>query len=748
MKKIYFTGLLLVLLGISPLAWATHIVGGEFELTKLNQKDSYLLTLNLYFDLINGNPEAEDANIIATIFRKKDNQFVTDIVLPKIGSEEINYTNPVCTSAKVRTKLILYGQILTLEAPNYSDPGGYYVVWERCCRNGTITNILIPGSVGNTFYLEFPAVVRNGVQFINSSPSFSNPKGDYICLNDPFVFEFGAIDPDGDELRYSLVTPYAGYSSTTYPIPGNKGSSNYPLVKWAPSIDNAHIIPGPQPLRVDPTSGRLTVTANRSGLYVFSVMCEEYRNNVRIGVVRRDFQLMALDCPKNTAPSVKMREVGKSKFYSSKDTLVIKSDDKRCFDLLFADRDRQSNLNLSLRPVNFVNNGLVSLSPTFGVINGPTDTLRTKLCWTNCAETSDNKPLLFQVIALDQGCPAPKSDTLLVKILFEPKPNRKPTVSTNLPQNTATVLDTTSVRFMVIANDIDGDSITLEAIGRGFDLQAEGMQFTNGSAVGSIQTPFVWNPPCGAANQPSYTIDFIVKDKRCIQEHKDTITVQLYNLQKANRAPTIRTDLPDNTVDFYIGKTQADSLFPIPLGHAIVFDVIAEDLDSNAINLTGRGRGFDMAALGMQFNDKVGVARVVSPFSWEPDCGALQESDQAEYMVDFFAEDQTCSPNRFDTVSVKFIIHDLSTEYTFKPANVFTPNGDSKNDYFQIPNLPEDNCKDKFEHIEVYNRWGKLTFQSDSRDFRWAGNNYPTGSYYYLIKYTRYTYKGYVSLLK
>jgi gliding motility-associated-like protein len=747
MKKIYFTGLLLVLLGFSSIAWATHIVGGEFELTNLNQNDRFQLTLNLYFDLINGNPEAEDLNVNATIFRKKDNKLMLELILPKVGREDVNYTNPTCTSALVKTRLIRYSQQFYLDS-SFSDPEGYYVVWERCCRNGTITNIQNPGSVGNSFYLEFPALVRNGVRFTNSSPTFDKPKGDYICLNEPFTFEFGGIDTDGDELRYSLVTPFAGYSSTAVPRPANTGSSNYPMVQWSRGIDEAHVIPGPQPLRVNSQTGQLTVTANRSGLYVFSVMCEEFRNNVRIGMVRRDFQLMALDCPKNTPPAVKMREVGKSKLYSSQDTLVIKPDDKRCFDLMFTDNDLQTRLNLYIRPINFVNNGLVSFTSSSGIINGPKDTLRTQLCWTNCAESSNNKPLLFHVIAIDQGCPVPKSDTLLVKIIFEPKPNQKPTVTTNLPQNTATVQDTTSLQFMVNANDLDQDNITLEAVGRGFNLQTEGMHFATRTAVGALQTPFVWKPICGATMRDSYTIDFIVKDKRCDKEQIDTVTVKLYHLQTPNLPPTVRTDLPDNTVHFYIGKSKADSLSPIPLGNAIIFDVIAEDGDFDLLNLRGQGRGFDMAALGMQFTNKSAVARVVSPFSWVPDCGALQGEQQAEYIVDFLTDDHTCAPNRFDTVSVKLIIHDLVTEYAFEPANVFTPNGDGKNEYFQLPNLPEDNCQEKFEAIEIYNRWGRLTFQSNSRDFQWSGNNYPTGNYYYLIKYTRRNYKGYVSILE
>lgn len=747
MRKRYKWGLLLVLTGFSTFAWATHIVGGEFELTKEGSAaGSYRLSLNLYFDLINGNPQAEDPNITATFFRKRDNTPILSIILPRIGTESVNYTNPTCSEARVKTKLIYYSSLVSLPEDAFSDPEGYYVVWERCCRNGTITNIRQPGDVGMTFYLEFPALVKNGQSFINSSPHFDKPVGDYICMNEPFSFDFGAIDPDGDELRYSLVTPYIGYSSPASPSPSNSGSSAYPTASWVTGISLNNVIPGPQPLRVNPTTGQLTVTANRQGLYVFSVLCEERRNNVKIGAVRRDFQLLVIDCPKNAAPGVLMREVNTTGFYDGKDTLVIDSEMSRCFDVLLTDPDPETQLNLSLRPINFENKNFVTLSPTSGIVNGPTDTLRAQICWDKCVESDNNEPYIFELISRDQGCPAPKTDTLLVKVVFMPKPNQKPTVVTDLPQNKATIKEGEQLTFNVTGNDADPDNITLEAFGRGFDLKAAGMSFVNGSAVGTLTTPFTWIPVCSTgALQYSYTVDFVVSDVRCTRSQKDTVTVNLTYVPRSNHAPVIRTTLPGNVAELYLG--QVDSLSPSPLGDAIAFDVIGDDADRDNITLKAKGRGFNLADVGMQFEEKSGVGTVTSPFAWNPDCGILHGEDNATFVIDFITDDNTCSKNRSDTVTVTLTIHDPVAEYAFEPTNVFTPNHDRQNDYFTITNLPLDNCKEKFESIEIYNRWGRLVYQSQHRDFRWEGDNYPAGQYFYLIRYTRHRYKGQVSLL-
>ena len=725
---------------------ATHIVGGEFELSH-QQNNSYRLSLNLYFDMINGDAGAEDDNVRVSIFRKADNRLMFEVVLPRVGSEEVNYSNPACSNAKVRNKLIKYSRLITLSTFIFNHRDGYYVVWERCCRNGTITNIQTAGSVGNTFYLAFPAVVRNRIPFINSSPVFAKPVGDYICVNEPFTFEFGATDPDDDELRYSLVIPYAGYSSPQDPRPINRGSFNYPEVRWAGGSSLNNVIPGPKPLSVNSRTGQLTVTAGRSGLYVFSVLCEEYRNNVWIGAVRRDFQLLAIDCIRNAQPSVGLREVGKLQYYDSKDTLIIEPDAQRCFNLLATDPDRSTFLTMSLRPINFTNNNLVTLSSNSGLVNGRGDTLRTQLCWSDCAESPPNQPLLLEVIVRDEGCPSPKTATLLVKVIVKPTPNQKPVVRTNLPSNTATATGSSVLWFLVTGEDRDIDFITLEAVGRGFNLASVGMRFQNGTAQGALSVPFVWNPICPAINQDSYVVDFIVKDVRCTRPLSEVVSVTLHYKKPDNDPPTIVTNLPDNKIDFYIKTANTDPVSPVLIGDAIVFDVIAEDINQDNISIQATGRGFDLTAVGMQFQNKSGKGRVLSPFVWNPDCSALQGNDEATYIVDFITDDQNCSPNRTDTVSVTLTIRDVVTEYAFQPYNVFTPNGDDKNPTFHLPNLPADNCKEKFESIEIYNRWGRVVFKSFSRDFHWTGDNYPTGDYFYLIKYTRRNYKGHVSIL-
>ncbi|HLW30574.1 MAG TPA: gliding motility-associated C-terminal domain-containing protein, partial [Brumimicrobium sp.] len=89
--------------------------------------------------------------------------------------------------------------------------------------------------------------------------------------------------------------------------------------------------------------------------------------------------------------------------------------------------------------------------------------------------------------------------------------------------------------------------------------------------------------------------------------------------------------------------------------------------------------------------------------------------------------------NCTDTQTV--IITIVAPEMNYEIPNVFTPNGDGDNEFFQLINgVNIDNLE-----VIVLNRWGNLVFESDKVDFKWNGlknNNGPEctdGTYFYKI---------------
>ena len=67
----------------------------------------------------------------------------------------------------------------------------------------------------------------------------------------------------------------------------------------------------------------------------------------------------------------------------------------------------------------------------------------------------------------------------------------------------------------------------------------------------------------------------------------------------------------------------------------------------------------------------------------------------------------------------------LEIEPPLIPANVVTPNGDGKNDFFVVGV--------KLESIEIQNRWGQAMLKTNEYKNDW-GKDVPVGTYYYLLK--------------
>ena len=287
-------------LGLPLTSVATHQVGGQLEMHAVGDVPGHFrLTVTQYLE--SGPRADQQAGGTLGIFRKRDNVQMTTFSVYEIGQRQrVIYANEYC--AEQRNLKFIVAQFeadLRLTPSLYDDPQGYYISYQTRNRNGGINNIDNPLQTGYTFYLEFPPMLQNGLLFTNSSPHFGPINGEYICAGEPFTFPFGGTDPDGDELRYSMVTPLnqkGTNQNTVSPGP-------YPDVTWLSGFGADRAIPGSPTLSVNARTGQLSVTATQLGLYVFAVKVEEYRNGTKIGEVRRDFQFLVIDCPPATTPT-------------------------------------------------------------------------------------------------------------------------------------------------------------------------------------------------------------------------------------------------------------------------------------------------------------------------------------------------------------------------------------------------------------------------------------------------------------
>ncbi len=296
-----------LLLAYSCPVAADHIVGGDLTMQAVGTTPGlFRVQLNQFWDDAGSNAGNRDAQVRVLIYRKRNPILIETITLPYRDRQPITYGNAICASQqRLSTSEARYAVNHQFDPARYADPDGYYMVWERCCRNDNLTNVdpsNVTAGVGMVFYLEFPPMRKAGRPFVDSTPNFNLPNGTYICLGKTTSFNFGATDTDGDRLRYSLVTSFNGYTTRTVFLGDSLPQLGYPPIIWAPGYGAANAIPGNPPLRVDANTGQLTVRATQQGLFVFTVLCEEFRNGERIGAARRDFQLPVVDCAQNAPP--------------------------------------------------------------------------------------------------------------------------------------------------------------------------------------------------------------------------------------------------------------------------------------------------------------------------------------------------------------------------------------------------------------------------------------------------------------
>jgi hypothetical protein len=278
---------------------ATHIVGGELNYNCLGN-DMYEITLTVYRDCENGNPQAyfDDPAYIGIFSEVKGELTLTgELEMPWLGVDDT--LAPILSSEcfvvppNVCVHRTFY--IDTLELPTI--PGGYTLRYQRCCRNQTIVNIVDPLATGATFSV---VISEEAMQVCNSNPKFVNWPPIYICVNEPINFDHSATDVDGDSIVYKLCTPNDGATDVApYPVPTLQ-TDPAPVVWVDPPYNESNMLGG-DPLTINPQTGLLTGTPNTVGQFVVGVCMEEYRNGVLLSTTRRDFQYNIGICGETTA---------------------------------------------------------------------------------------------------------------------------------------------------------------------------------------------------------------------------------------------------------------------------------------------------------------------------------------------------------------------------------------------------------------------------------------------------------------
>lgn len=275
---------------------ATHIVGGEFYYDCLGN-NQYRITLKVYRDCYLGQAQLDNPAQIG-IYDGNRNLIGSDqLYAPAITNIPVVLDNPCLVAPpNVCVQEGIYQKIITLP-PNSS---GYYIAYQRCCRNNSIQNLALPGDQGATYVTFIPDSLSAPC---NSSPRFNDFPPVAICADEPLSFDHSATDPDGDSLVYKLCPTFQGASSAN-PAPTVPGAPPYSLISYASGYSHSNPLPGSPGLSINSSTGLLTGTPSVMGQYVVGVCVEEYRNGILIGTHFRDFQFNVANCNKQVSAAI------------------------------------------------------------------------------------------------------------------------------------------------------------------------------------------------------------------------------------------------------------------------------------------------------------------------------------------------------------------------------------------------------------------------------------------------------------
>lgn len=159
-----------------------------------------------------------------------------------------------------------------------------------CCRNLSTNLQGYPG-----FYVE--ATFNSSISWENSSPYYSVKPIPYVCINQPYTYNNGALDPDGDSLWSNMINPLATTTcATTTPTLVTMQNLNPPI------NFNSNPFQTNNTFSLNGANGQMSFVASQQGAATTSMRTREFRGGAEIGSIMRDVQVQVLPC--STIPPV------------------------------------------------------------------------------------------------------------------------------------------------------------------------------------------------------------------------------------------------------------------------------------------------------------------------------------------------------------------------------------------------------------------------------------------------------------
>lgn len=244
--------------------------------------------------------------------------------------------------------------------------------------------------VGGDLYLE--TTLNNLAVQNNSSPVFSVKPVPYVCLNQPYKYNNGGVDPDGDSVAFEVQQPlnnpfctsatsYSTFQTTSPPyiIPSNPFQTNNTFT-------------------INAITGELSFTPGLLGAHTVTVKAKEYRNGVLLGSVMRDIQVQVINCQGGNVTPVLTIDTPSVSGTATFTGGVIRA----CANQQFSFCYKVTSSDTAAKLVVTDNSGVAMPGSVVTYSNLQNDSVRACVTWTPSPIDTGNR--VFVVTAKDSNC--------------------------------------------------------------------------------------------------------------------------------------------------------------------------------------------------------------------------------------------------------------------------------------------------------------------------------------------------------
>ncbi len=336
------------------------------------------------------------------------------------------------------------------------------------------------------------AQLNNLVAQGNSSPYFSVKPVPSVCINKPYTYNNGGVDPNSDSLRFEMARPLhttGNCPATTTIIPFETDSPAYNLTNNPIQTNGT--------FSIDSSNGQMTFTPSSLGSATMSIKINEYRNGVWIGSVIRDIQVQVINCnvPTPTVTTISNTIIGGT-YVNGRVEACAGVGMTFCFDLKSSDT--------SALLIASDNHNAAAPNSTVNYTGQQSDSIRGCLSWT--PGTLDTGLRVFTVTVKDSSCKSPGviiGQTFVLPIYIWPITD---------------IVKDTSICY--------GDSVQLTAVG--------GSSFTwsvisGGSPITTLSCTTCKQPYAS----PTTTTQYVVSNSsvQYCSKNKDTVSVGVADIR-------------------------------------------------------------------------------------------------------------------------------------------------------------------------------------------------------------------------